>query len=110
MSTIILAEPVGSCLDIAATVVRPLMRDEPHRFRVAPLTVLVDPARIRDLRRTPDEDLSYLFEHQVADADLVCLTKADAGGSDETVEGLVPRRISATLGRGCGRVARIRAR
>ena len=97
---VILAEPVGSCLDIAATVVRPLMRDEPHRFRVAPLTVLVDPARIHDLRRTPDADLSYLFEHQVADADLVCLTKADAGGSDETVEGLVPRRISARSGEG----------
>ncbi len=97
---IILAEPVGSCLDIAATVVRPLMRDEPHRFRVAPLTVLVDPARIRDLHRLPDEDLSYLFEHQVAEADLVCLTKADAGGSDATVEGLVARRISARSGEG----------
>src|SRR5262245_41707402 len=35
---VIFGEPVGSCLDIAATVVRPLMRDEPHRFRVAPLT------------------------------------------------------------------------
>ena len=76
---IIFAEPVGSCLDLAATVVRPLMRDEPHRFRVAPLTVLVDPARIRDLRRAPDADLSYLFDHQLAEADLVCLTKADSG-------------------------------
>ena len=97
---VILAEPVGSCLDIAATVVRPLMRDGPRRFRVAPLTVLVDPARIHDLRRTPDEDLSYLFGHQVAEANLVCLTKSDAGGSDETVEGLVARGISARSGEG----------
>jgi hypothetical protein len=97
---VILAEPVGSCLDIAATVVRPLMRDEPHRFRVAPLTVLVDPARVRDLQRTPDADLSYLLEHQVADADLVCLTKADVGGEPTAVEGLVARRISARSGEG----------
>jgi hypothetical protein len=42
---VIFAEPVGSCVDLAATVLRPLLRDEAHRFRVAPLTVLVDPAR-----------------------------------------------------------------
>ena len=97
---VILAEPVGSCIDIAATVVRPLMRDEPHRFRVAPLTVLVDPARIRDLRRAPDADLSYLFDHQLAEADLVCLTKADVGDESPTVDGLVARRISARSGEG----------
>ena len=57
------------------------MRDEPHRFRVAPLTVLVDPAQDSGSPRTPDADLSYLFDHQLAEADLVCLTKADAGGT-----------------------------
>ncbi len=97
---ILFAEPVGSCVDLAATVVRPLMRDEPHRFRVAPLTVLVDPARIRDLRRAPDADLRYLFDHQLAEADLVCLTKADLGHEATTVEGLVGRRLSARTGEG----------
>jgi hypothetical protein len=96
---IILAEPVGSCIDIAATVVRPLMRDEPHRFRVAPLTVLVDPARVRDLLRTPDADLGYLFDHQLAEADLVCVTKADVSDAP-AVEGLVGRRLSARTGEG----------
>lgn len=97
---VILAEPVGSCLDVAATVVRPLMRDEPHRFRVAPLTVLVDPARIRDLRRTPDDDLSYLLDQQLAEADLVCLTKSDVAGDLPAVDGLAARRISARSGEG----------
>jgi Ni2+-binding GTPase involved in maturation of urease and hydrogenase len=97
---VIFGEPVGSCLDIAATVVRPLMRDEPHRFRVAPLTVLVDPARVRELDRSPDADLSYLFDHQLAEADLVCLTKADVAGDAPPVEGLVARRISARSGEG----------
>jgi CobW/HypB/UreG, nucleotide-binding domain len=97
---IILAEPVGSCIDVAATVVRPLMRDESHRFRVAPLTVLVDPARVRDLQRTPDADLSYLFDHQLAEADLVCLTKADISDNAPSVEGVVGRRLSARTGIG----------
>src|SRR5262245_32800462 len=30
---VIFAEPVGSCIDLAATVMRPLLRDEAHRFR-----------------------------------------------------------------------------
>jgi hypothetical protein len=96
---IILAEPVGSCIDVAATVVRPLMRDEPHRFRVAPLTLLVDPARVRDLQRTPDADLSYLFDHQLAEADLVCLSKADVSDTP-AIEGLLGRRLSARTGEG----------
>jgi len=97
---IIFAEPVGSCLDIAATVLRPLMRDEPHRFRVAPLTVLVDPVRLGDLQRSRDADLKYLFDQQLAEADLVCLTKADAAGEPLTVEGLVGQRVSARTGQG----------
>jgi len=42
---IVFAEPVGCCTDLTAKVLRPLLRDEPWRFRVAPLTVLVDPVR-----------------------------------------------------------------
>src|SRR5690349_21321446 len=42
---VILAEPVGSCTDIVATVVRPLERDFPNVYEVAPFTVLVDPNR-----------------------------------------------------------------
>jgi hypothetical protein len=97
---LILAEPVGSCIDVAATVVRPLMRDEPHRFRVAPLTVLVDPARIRDLDESPDADLSYLFDQQVAEADIVCLSKADIGGEPPAREDLIGRPLSAMTGEG----------
>jgi Ni2+-binding GTPase involved in maturation of urease and hydrogenase len=97
---VILAEPVGSCLDIAATVVRPLMRDEPHRFRVAPLTALVDPGRIRDLRASPDADVCYLFDRQLEEADLVCLTKSDIAGDAETLGDIAARRVSARTGEG----------
>lgn len=61
---IIFAEAVGSCTDIAATTLRPLLRDYGARYRVAPLTVLV--------HETPDDaELRFLFDHQVAEADLL---------------------------------------
>ena len=77
---VIFAEPVGSCVDLAATVLRPLLRDEAHRFRVAPLTVLVDPARAIEMTGPgQDADVEYLFRQQLDEADVVCFTKADAG-------------------------------
>jgi Ni2+-binding GTPase involved in maturation of urease and hydrogenase len=75
---VIFAEPVGSCLDLAATVLRPILRDESARFRVAPLTVLVDPARAHQLATgCAASDLAFLFHHQLAEADIVCYSKAD---------------------------------
>ena len=46
---LILAEAVGSCTDLAATIMRPLRRDHADRFRLAPLTVLVDATRLATL-------------------------------------------------------------
>ena len=61
---IIFAEAMGSCTDIAATTLRPLLRDYAGRYRIAPLTVLV--------HETPDDpELRFLFDHQVAEADLL---------------------------------------
>jgi CobW/HypB/UreG, nucleotide-binding domain len=61
---VIFAEAVGSCTDIAATTLRPLLRDHPGRYRVAPLTVVVH-------GRPENGDLQFLYDHQVAEADLV---------------------------------------
>lgn len=41
---VILAEPVGSCIDLAATVIRPLRALYEEKFDVARFTVLIDPA------------------------------------------------------------------
>src|SRR5512138_496090 len=46
---VVLGEPVGSCTDIAATVVRPLRAQYGARFRIAPFTVVADALRLRDL-------------------------------------------------------------
>lgn len=74
---VIFAEPVGSCTDIAATVLAPL-REEFDRYRVAPLAVLVDPARAESLTVVDaDGHMAFLFGKQLDEADLICMTKAD---------------------------------
>src|SRR5262249_41401499 len=48
---VILAEPVGSCTDLVATVVQPLKALYPGRFQVAPYSVLFKPSHgLRILR------------------------------------------------------------
>src|SRR5260221_451951 len=44
---VFIAEPVGSCTDLVATVTYPLRRMYGNDFTVAPLSVLVDPVRAR---------------------------------------------------------------
>ena len=47
---VIFAEPVGSCTDISATILHPLL-EHGGSYRVAPFTVLVDPHRAEVLLR-----------------------------------------------------------
>jgi hypothetical protein len=70
---VIFIEPVGSCTDLSATILQPLKHEFAFRFRLAPLTVVVDPAR--DLS---DPNIAFLHERQCAEADLVISQKANA--------------------------------
>ncbi|MBI1278839.1 MAG: cobalamin biosynthesis protein [Anaerolineaceae bacterium] len=76
---VILAEPVGSCTDLTATVLRPLAEYYPAQFEVAPLTVLVDAARELDQFSA---NVSYLFDRQLAEAEFILLNKADLLADD----------------------------
>jgi hypothetical protein len=97
---VIFAEPVGSCTDISATVLNPL-REEFDRYRIAPFTVLVDPSRAAELtRENADPDLAFLFQKQLQEADLVCLTKADLYPSPAAIPGVEVRHLSALTGNG----------
>ena len=74
----LLAEAVGSCTDLVATVYRPLRRFFPDRFRLAPFSVLVEPDRIREMLGGGGSipgDVAYLFDRQLAEADLLVLTQ-----------------------------------
>lgn len=97
---VIFAEPVGSCTDISATTLHPLMEYDAE-IRVAPYTVLVDPARAVDLLRDQaDGDLEFLFRKQLEEADLVCFTKSDLGQELPAIAVPGAREISARSGQG----------
>jgi len=99
---VIFAEPVGSCTDIAATVLAPL-REEFDRYRVAPFTVLVDPARAAVLQSSnADTNAAFLFQKQLQEADLVCITKMDIYPHASGIPGTHVRYVSAKTGQGVG--------
>jgi len=104
---VILAEPVGSCMDLSATVLQPLKQYHAAEFRLAPFSVLVDPRRAAELAQ-PDADpqLAYLFQNQIAEADLVLYNKSDLRTQPPTTSYQPPatpreaRHISALTGEG----------
>ncbi|MFZ0301537.1 MAG: GTP-binding protein [Terracidiphilus sp.] len=97
---VIFAEPVGSCTDISATVFGPL-REEFDRYRVAPFTVLVDPSHATELlNEDADSPLAFLFQKQLQEADLVCITKADLYPNASSLPGVEARFLSAKTGQG----------
>ncbi len=86
---VLLAEAVGSCTDLVATVYRPLRRFFPDRFRLAPFSVLVEPDRVKEMLGAGPSipaDVAYLFDRQLAEADLLVLTKVDLLEASERPE------------------------
>lgn len=77
-----IAEPVGSCTDLVATVTYPMRRMYGAQFRLAPLSVLVDPVRaeqafaIRKGRKFSDKVL-YIWRKQLDEADVIVVGKTD---------------------------------
>ncbi len=71
---VVLAEPVGSCTDLVATILRPLALYHADQFEVAPLTILLDASR--DLADFPP-NVHYLYQQQLAEAELLLLNKVD---------------------------------
>lgn len=79
---VFLAEPVGSCTDLRATVQYPLRRLYGDAYRVAPLSVLVDPkraARVLGLESGPgfSAKVLYVYEKQLEEADIIVINKRD---------------------------------
>jgi len=99
---ILFGEPVGSCTDLAATVIRPLKKKYNDLFELAPFSVAVDPQRLEELlmregrgrfralfsylaevyllkksKATFPTSIAYLFAKQLEEADLILLNKVD---------------------------------
>jgi Ni2+-binding GTPase involved in maturation of urease and hydrogenase len=79
---VILAEPVGSCTDLVATVIQPMKDLYGERFEVAPYPVLFKPSHgARILRNQPAGGFSpkaaYIFRKQLEEADAIVLNRTD---------------------------------
>ena len=97
---VIFAEPIGSCTDIAATVLRPLL-EYSRSYRLAPFTVLVDPQRAEALLRDDaDQNMAFLFRKQIEEADLLCFSKSDMSSRPPDLGRTGVRQISARSGQG----------
>ena len=111
----ILAEPVGSCTDLVATVVRPLEKLYGEQFDVAPYGVILKPSHGRRiLENRPKSGFSpkaaYIFRKQLEEADFVLVNRVDELPDDEVeqlaalIDSAYPGtrllRISAKTGQG----------
>jgi len=83
----IVAEPVGSCTDLSATVLQPLKQMYGRQVEPAPYSVLIDVKQVRALMRLKEryqapsggfpDDVLYIYRTQVEEADAIVLNKAD---------------------------------
>jgi G3E family GTPase len=86
---VFIAEPVGSCTDLIATVNYPLRKMYGADFSIAPLSVMVDPIRaLRILGLEPggkfSDKVTYIYRKQLEEADLIVVNKCDLLTNEQT--------------------------
>jgi len=78
---VLIAEPVGSCTDLVATVSLPLEQIYGDRFTVAPMSVVVDPLRAERVlglaAASLSEHVAYIYRKQLEEAEIVVINKCD---------------------------------
>jgi G3E family GTPase len=95
---VFLAEPVGSCTDLRASVSYPLRRMYGSAYSVAPLSVIVDPVRaLRALGIEPGRSFTakvlYVYRKQLEEAGIILINKIDVVEPDRIAT------LRAALGR-----------
>lgn len=82
MPDVILAEPVGSCTDLVATVLRPLQKVYGKPLDIAPYGVILKPSHGKKiLEGKPGGGFSpkaeYIFKKQIEEADFILVNRMD---------------------------------
>lgn len=85
---VVLAEPVGSCTDLVATVIRPLAQVYQRPFDIAPYGVILKPSHGAKIlspesRGGFSPQAAYIFRKQIEEADFVILNRIDELSADE---------------------------
>ena len=99
---VILAEPVGSCTDLVATVIQPLKQLYARDFRIAPYCVILKPSHGAKILGGGTGGFSpkaaYILEKQLEEADAVLVNRADTLPPEELrrIVDLVKARLPAT--------------
>jgi Ni2+-binding GTPase involved in maturation of urease and hydrogenase len=87
---IIFAESVGSCADVVATVVKPLLLLEEEGLQPTSFSVFADGRllhrRLKNLPLPFSENLLYIFDQQIAEAGLLEINKIDLLSEVEVFE------------------------
>ena len=79
---ILIAEPVGSCTDLVATVSFPLRQIYGADYKVAPLSVVVDPIRALNVlgietEKSFSKNVLYIYRKQLEEAEIIVINKTD---------------------------------
>ena len=79
---IVIAEPVGSCTDLVATVIEPMKNLFGDRFELGPFVVLLKPEHGKKIlgsekRRGFSPKAEYIFLKQLEEADAIVINKMD---------------------------------
>ena len=84
----IIAEPVGSCTDLSATIMQPLKQYWIDKIAIAPLSVLADPERLAVILDGGNaglhEDAAYIFRKQLEESDIIVINKMDRLSASQT--------------------------
>ncbi len=79
---VVLAEPVGSCTDLVATVIRPLEQIYSQPFEISPYGVIIKPSHGAKIlggagQRGFSPKAEYIFRKQIEEADFVIINRID---------------------------------
>jgi len=114
----ILAEPVGSCTDLVATVIQPIKRLFDAEFSMGPYAVILKPSHgkrvlLGEKRAGFSPKAAYILKKQLEEADAILINRIDELTKEETEElealvkehhsGVPILRISARTGAGFDR-------
>ena len=98
---VIVAEPVGSCTDLSATIMQPLKERLGYEFSIAPLSVLADAGRLKEILAGGSsglhESAAYIVKKQLEEADYIVVNKIDL--YPETEIGELVRQTHSTFPR-----------
>ncbi len=109
---VVIAEPVGSCTDLVATVALPMMRMLGEEFVISPYAVIMKPSHGLKILQGTGKGFSpkaeYIFRKQLEEADILLINRIDELSTSQIdeIEGLLAQqypdrpilRISARTG------------